>query len=90
MYGFRKVVDYCGFQDLGYIGFDFTWCNMQEGENRKYLRLDRAFATLEWTRKFCSCLELFSNQMLSMSSKQLMKKPLGVVLAISFRILSKL
>ena len=52
MDGFKKVVDYCGFQDLGYIGSDFTWCNMQEGENRKYLRLDKAFAILEWTEKF--------------------------------------
>ena len=49
---FRKVVDYCGFQDLGYIGPNFTWCNMQERENRKYLRLDRAFATPEWIGKF--------------------------------------
>ena len=34
MDGFRKVVDYCAFQDLGYCGSDFTWCNMQGGENR--------------------------------------------------------
>ena len=52
MDGFKKAVDYCGFQDLGYIGSDFTWCNMQERENIKYLRLDRAFATTEWIGKF--------------------------------------
>ena len=28
MDGFRQVVDYCAFQDLGYSGSDFTWCNM--------------------------------------------------------------
>lgn len=52
MDGFRKVVDYCAFQDLGYCGSDFTWCNMQGGENRIYLRLDRAFANLEWMENF--------------------------------------
>lgn len=52
MDGFRNVVDYCAFQDLGYCGSDFTWCNMQEGDNKIYLRLDRAFANLEWTKKF--------------------------------------
>ena len=40
------------FQDLGYCGSEFTWCNMQRDENRIYLRLDRAFANLEWTEKF--------------------------------------
>ncbi|XP_075663425.1 uncharacterized protein LOC142633021 [Castanea sativa] len=52
MDGFRKVVDYYTFQDLGYCGFDFTWCNMQGGDNIIYLRLDRAFTNLEWTEKF--------------------------------------
>ena len=51
MDGFRKVVDYCAFQDLGYYGSDFTWCNMQGRKNIIYLRLDRAFANLEWTEK---------------------------------------
>lgn len=52
MASFMKVVNYCGFQDLGYNGPDFTWSNMQDGENRICLRLDRIFATPEWTTKF--------------------------------------
>ena len=40
MDGFREVVNVCGFKDLGYHGPDFTWCNMQEGDNQLYLRLD--------------------------------------------------
>ena len=52
MDGFRKVVDYCAFQELGYYGSNFTWCNMQGGDNKIYLRLDRAFANLEWFEKF--------------------------------------
>ena len=49
---FRNVVNNCGFKDLGYAGLDFTWCNMQEGAGRMYLRLDRAFATSKWIAKF--------------------------------------
>ena len=52
MDGFREVVNICGFKDLGYTGPDFTWCNMQEGENRVYLRLDRALATNDWINHF--------------------------------------
>lgn len=49
---FREVVNYCGFKNLGYIGPDFTWCNMQEGDGRMYLRLDRGFATNDWIDRF--------------------------------------
>ena len=28
---FRDAVNSYGFKDLGYNGFDYTWCNMQEG-----------------------------------------------------------
>ena len=49
---FRNVVNYCGFKDLGYVGPDFTWCNMQKGVGRMYLRLDRVFATSDWVDKF--------------------------------------
>ena len=34
------------------MGTDFTWCNMQEGENRIQLRIDRALANTEWIGKF--------------------------------------
>ncbi|XP_075665592.1 uncharacterized protein LOC142635292 [Castanea sativa] len=50
--GFRGIVNYCGFHDLGYCGPDYTWSNMQEGENRICLRLDRALATPEWSARF--------------------------------------
>ena len=49
---FRNMVNYCGFKDLGYVKPDFTWCNMQEGASRMYLRLDRVFATSDWIDKF--------------------------------------
>ena len=45
---FREAIHHCRFKDLGYCGPEFTWCNMQEGESRLYLRLDRALATPEW------------------------------------------
>ncbi|KAK9986453.1 hypothetical protein SO802_031404 [Lithocarpus litseifolius] len=52
MDGFRKVVNVCGYKDLGYSGLDFTWCNMKEGKNRVYLRLDRALTTNDWINHF--------------------------------------
>ena len=42
---FREAIHQFKFKDLSYYGPDFTWCNMQEGESRMYLRLDRALAT---------------------------------------------
>ena len=49
---FRDAVNSYGFKDLGYNGLDYTWCNMQEGENRMYIRLDRALATSKWMEQF--------------------------------------
>lgn len=49
---FRDAVNAHGFQDLNFSGSKFTWCNMQEDSNRIHLRLDRAFANLEWTNYF--------------------------------------
>ncbi|XP_075660563.1 uncharacterized protein LOC142630448 [Castanea sativa] len=48
MGGFREAINYCGFKDLGFCGPDFTWCNMQEGRQRIYLRLDRVLVTQDW------------------------------------------
>ena len=45
MEGFRSAVNACYFKDLGFIGPKFTWCNMQERDDRVYLRLDRVLAT---------------------------------------------
>ncbi|XP_075650072.1 uncharacterized protein LOC142620611 [Castanea sativa] len=52
MDSFRDVVNLCGFKDLGYYGMDYTWCNMQAGDKRAYLRLDRALAMNDWVDKF--------------------------------------
>ena len=52
MDAFRNVVNRCGFKYTGYSGSKYTWCNQREGEDRMYLRLDRAFATLDWLAHF--------------------------------------
>ena len=52
MDGFHEVVNLCGFQDLGYFGPKFTWCNLQERSNRVHLKLDRAFANSDWLNMF--------------------------------------
>lgn len=49
---FQNIVGKCDFKDMGYSGPDYTWCNQQEGEDRVYIRLDRAFATMEWLDHF--------------------------------------
>ena len=49
---FQATINECGFKNLGYNGPDYTWYNMQEGEKRMYLRLDWAFATLDWIDHF--------------------------------------
>nr|XP_023881476.1 uncharacterized protein LOC111993880 [Quercus suber] len=52
MEAFRNIIHKCGFKDLGFLGFDFPWCNQLEGNDRVYLRLDRAFATPGWIEHF--------------------------------------
>ena len=52
MDAFRNIIHKCGFKDLGFSGFEFTWCNQQEGNDRIYLRLDRALATPGWIKHF--------------------------------------
>ena len=56
MESFRGVVNRCGFKDMDYCKADFTWCNQQEGVDRVYLRLDHAFATLDWLEHFCNLI----------------------------------
>lgn len=52
MEDFCVAINKCGFKDLGYNGPDFTWCNMREGKEMIYLRLDRALAILEWIDQY--------------------------------------
>ncbi|XP_065629560.1 uncharacterized protein LOC136067511 [Quercus suber] len=53
--GFWDAVKVCGFQDLGFSGPQFTWCNMCEGNDRVYLRLDKAFANTDRLNMFHNC-----------------------------------
>ena len=55
MDGFREAVNLCGFQDLDFLGPQYTWCNMRDNCDRVYLRLDRAFANSNWSNKFSNC-----------------------------------
>lgn len=45
---FQDAIHQCGFKDIGYYSLGYTWCNIQEGDDRVYLRLDSALATPEW------------------------------------------
>uniref|UniRef100_A0A2N9EX83 Reverse transcriptase domain-containing protein n=1 Tax=Fagus sylvatica TaxID=28930 RepID=A0A2N9EX83_FAGSY len=52
---FRRVVDDCGFVDLGFVGSPYTWWNKQTGTARVLERLDRCLATADWLLKFPNC-----------------------------------
>uniref|UniRef100_A0A5B7BGF4 Endonuclease/exonuclease/phosphatase domain-containing protein n=1 Tax=Davidia involucrata TaxID=16924 RepID=A0A5B7BGF4_DAVIN len=52
MRDFRKVLDDCGFRDLGFYENRFTWCNRRDGEANILERLDRAIATTDWCQRF--------------------------------------
>ena len=52
MRAFRRVVDECGFVDLGFVGSPYTWWNKQTGPARVLERLDRCLATADWFLKF--------------------------------------
>lgn len=49
---FRDVLDECRFQDLGFSGNKFTWCNGQGEGHMVWERLDRAVSTVDWLAMF--------------------------------------
>lgn len=52
MQEFRIVLLHCGLIDLGFMGNRFSWNNGREGDAYVQLRLDQAYATLEWREIF--------------------------------------
>ena len=52
MEDFRDVLDECGFQDLGFSGNKFTWCNAHGEGHTVWERLDRAVGLVEWMDMF--------------------------------------
>lgn len=50
--GFRNAVNVCDFQDIWYMGHNFTWCNWRSIGERVFLRLDRVFATVKWVNHY--------------------------------------
>ena len=52
MEGFREVIDTCGFQDMGFEGPKFTWCNQRLNKGRIQLRLDKVLASVEWAEHY--------------------------------------
>ena len=52
MEDFRDVLDGCRFQDLGFSGNKFTWCNGHGDGHTVWERLDRAVSSAEWLSMF--------------------------------------
>lgn len=51
---FNDFVSFNNLFDLGFTGNSFTWCNGQSGCARRWARLDRFFANLDWVSLFDS------------------------------------
>ena len=51
---FRDALDCCDFQDLGFVGALYTWCNNQFDRIITWIRLDRGVATSSWIQMFPS------------------------------------
>lgn len=46
------MLDECEFQDLGFEGSKYTWCNGHHGRYTVWERLDRAMGTMDWLSMF--------------------------------------
>lgn len=47
MQEYKDMLDECGFQDLGFEGGKFTWCNGHREGHTVWERLDRVLATVD-------------------------------------------
>ena len=52
MQAYQEVLDECGFQDLGFSGPEFTWCNNRINRATVWARLDRVVVNSEWLLRF--------------------------------------
>ena len=52
MQDFRDAIDHYGFEDLGFNGPPFTWCNNRLGTHTIWERLHRVLATTSWISLF--------------------------------------
>ncbi|KAK2635601.1 hypothetical protein Ddye_030393 [Dipteronia dyeriana] len=52
MENFKEALEYCGFEDVGFRGPIFTWCNRRNGVDSMQERLDRGLCNIEWKRIF--------------------------------------
>ena len=81
---FRDVLDEFGFQDLGYSGNKFTWCNGHGEGHTVWERLDKAVGTADWLSMFpdtkvvhleCGTLDHNSIMIHSLGIPKRVKKP---------------
>lgn len=50
--GYRDIINYCDFLDLGFTGPQFTWTNKRDGRCLIKQRIDRAWANPSWKALF--------------------------------------
>ncbi|KAK3218312.1 hypothetical protein Dsin_012282 [Dipteronia sinensis] len=49
---FRKALNYCGLEDLGFLGPQFTWSNRRNDNQLIQEWLDRGVSTFNWNQMF--------------------------------------
>ncbi|KAL4626285.1 hypothetical protein ACB092_05G085100 [Castanea dentata] len=52
MVEFIESLDFCGFQDMGFVSSPFTWCNNRTDEAVTWIILDKGVATPSWSQLF--------------------------------------
>lgn len=52
MRNFREIMDVCGFWDIPWTGYEFSYDNGRLGEDNVQSRLDRAFGYVDWLNCF--------------------------------------
>jgi len=74
---FIEVLDEYGFQDLGFVGNKFTWCNGHEEGYTIWEKLDKAVATTNWVARF-PATKVLHLECRSSDHKPLLILPMGV------------
>ncbi|XP_074266082.1 uncharacterized protein LOC141588544 [Silene latifolia] len=57
--GFMECVEKCEIADIPAHGAFFTWSNKQEGDGRRFSRIDRALVNMDWLMRFPECITTF-------------------------------
>ncbi|GER31326.1 DNAse I-like superfamily protein [Striga asiatica] len=73
--GFNSFINNMAMNELPMLGYQFTWCNLRSEEGLVEKKLDKAFASMEWTQTFPNAT--VSNRVRSSSDHSLLLLNMG-------------